>query len=129
VTEELNEKSYSLISKLLPPEYCEELIGDYDYPGLCHKAITMERYRFGLGEYKYFNYPFPELIQTIRTEIYQKLAPVANNWMKVLNIEKIFPAEFDKLQKLCNENDQTKPTVLILKYCKGGHNTLHQDST
>jgi hypothetical protein len=29
---------------------------------------------------------------------------------------------FDDLQRLCHNNNQTKPTVLILKYGKGGHN-------
>ncbi len=87
----------------------------------------MERYRFGLGEYKYFNYPLPHLIQTIRKNLYPKLAPIANSWMKVLNIDKIFPCTFKALQELCYSNNQLKPTVLILKYSKGGHNTLHQD--
>ena len=87
----------------------------------------MERHRFGLGEYKYFKYPLPDLIQTIRTGIYPKLAPIANVWMKMLNIERHFPDTIDDLQKLCYDHNQTKPTVLILKYGKGGHNTLHQD--
>ena len=45
----------------------------------------------------------------------------------MLNIETHFPDMFDDLQKLCHDHNQTKPTVLILKYGKGGHNTLHQD--
>jgi hypothetical protein len=127
VTSEMNEKGFALVPQLLSNKYCEELIGDYDDPALYRKTITMERYRFGLGEYKYFNYPLPALIQTIRSEVYPKLAPVANSWMNVLNIEKQFPASFDELQTLCHSQAQTKPTVLILRYGKGGHNTLHQD--
>ena len=80
-----------------------------------------------MGEYKYFNYPLPEVIQTIREEMYLHIAPIANNWMKMLQIEKHFPGSFADLQTLCHNNDQTRPTVLILKYGKGGHNTLHQD--
>ncbi|CAN5221914.1 hypothetical protein BH11BAC5_BH11BAC5_17650 [soil metagenome] len=87
----------------------------------------MERYRFGLGEYKYFNYPLPDLIQTMRENIYPKLAPTANAWMEVLNIDTKFPATFQELKKLCHDNNQLKATVLILKYGKYGHNTLHQD--
>lgn len=87
----------------------------------------MERYRFGLGEYKYYNYPLPDLIQKIRETIYPKLAPIANSWMKVLKIPTIFPDTHQELQELCHTNGQLKPTVLILKYGKGGYNTLHQD--
>ena len=127
VTEEVNEKGYALVLQFLPNQYCEELIGEYDNSDLYRKTITMERHGFGLGEYKYFKYPLPDLIQTVRREIYPKLTPVANTWMKVLNIKRQLPDQFDEFQRLCHDNNQTKPTVLILKYGKGGHNTLHQD--
>lgn len=127
VAEELNEKGYALVSRFLPVQYCDELIGEYDNSNLYRKTITMERHRFGLGEYKYFKYPLPDLIHTARRAIYPKLAPVANTWMKVLDIKRQFPDQFDEFQRLCHDNNQTKPTVLILKYGEGGYNTLHQD--
>jgi uncharacterized protein len=127
VTGEMNEKGYALVSRFLPGQSCDELISKYDNSDLYRKTITMERHRFGLGEYKYFKYPLPDLIHTIRTWIYPKLAPIANAWMEMLNIERRFPDNFDDLQRLCHDNNQTKPTVLILKYGRGGHNTLHQD--
>lgn len=123
----MHDKRYALVPGFLQSQYCKELISEYNNSDLYRKTITMERHRFGLGEYKYFRYPLPELIQTIRREIYPKLVPIANTWMKVLNLERQFPDNFDELQRLCHENKQTKPTVLILKYGKGGHNTLHQD--
>jgi hypothetical protein len=127
VTEEVNEKGYALVLQFLPNQYCEELIGEYDNSDLYRKTITMERHGFGLGEYKYFKYPLPDLIQTVRRAIYPKLIPVANTWMRVLNIRRQLPDQFDEFQRLCHDNNQTKPTVLILKYGKGGHNALHQD--
>lgn len=127
ITEEMNNKGYAVVQKFLSDENCNQLTGDYDQPKLYRKKIIMERYRFGSGEYKYFNYPLPTLIQTIRENLYPHLAPIANGWMKMLNIEKQFPNTFEELQTLCRANNQTKPTVLILKYGKGGHNTLHQD--
>ena len=75
----------------------------------------MERYRFGLGEYKYFDYPLPDLIQTIRENVYPKLVPITNTWMKQLNIDKQFPETFQEMQTLCKQNNQLKTTVLILK--------------
>ena len=127
ITEQMNEKGYALLPRLLSNEQCESLVQDYNDASLYRKTVVMERYRFGLGEYKYFNYPLPGLIQVIRENVYPNLAPIANGWMKLLNITREFPGRFQELQRLCHSNNQTKSTVLILKYGKGGHNTLHQD--
>lgn len=126
-TEAMHDSGFALIPRLLTNEQCEELKAGYTNPGLYRKTVVMERYRFGLGEYKYFNYPLPPLIQTIRTTIYPKLAPIANAWFNALGMDKQFPATQQELLTQCNENNQLKATVLILKYGKGGHNTLHQD--
>src|SRR5262245_42629895 len=108
----MDDRGYAVIRGLLASEQCDEFIKNYDRPDLYRKTITMERYRFGLGEYKYFNYPLPDLIQTAREEIYPQLAPIANNWMSELRIEKRFPDTFKELQTLCHANNQTKPTPL-----------------
>ena len=127
VSENMHSKGFALVPEFLQESDSEMLIRNYDHAEWYRKTITMERYRFGSGEYKYFNYPLPSLIQSIREGIYPQLAVIANVWMKLLGIEKQFPFEFADLQKLCHDNKQTRPTVLILKYGKGGHNTLHQD--
>jgi hypothetical protein len=127
VSDEMNARGYSLVPQFLHDQYCKELIDEYDKEDLYRKTITMERHSFGLGQYKYYKYPLPDLIQTIREAIYPKLVPIANTWMEVLNMKRHYPDKFDQLQKLCHQNNQIKPTVLILKYGKRGHNTLHQD--
>ena len=127
LTEALNKRGFAIVPDILSNEQCKELIQNYDNPNAYRKMVVMERYRFGLGEYKYFNEPLPGLIQTIRENVYPKLAPVANLWMKVLHMDTTFPETLQELQTLCHDNGQVKPTVLILKYGKGGHNTLHQD--
>lgn len=127
VSEELNQKGYAIISEFLSKEYCKTLLALYDQPEGYRKKVVMARHRFGLGEYKYFDYPLPDLIQTIRTKVYQHLVPTANFWMRALRIGKSFPSTLYDLRKLCLENHQDKPTPLILRYGKGGFNTLHQD--
>jgi hypothetical protein len=101
VTEEINEKGYAIVSQFLPVQSCEELIGKYDDYNLYRKTIMMERHQFGSGEYKYFKYPLPELIQTARRAIYPKLAPVANAWMKMLNIVCAYSYSPTYLLRLC----------------------------
>lgn len=127
ITAEMHDKGFAVVPNLLSSEQCTSLKAMYDDKIAFRKTVVMERYRFGLGEYKYFDYPLPYLIQTIRTAIYPQLAPIANAWMAALHINTIFPDTFQELQTLCHTNHQLKPTVLLLKYGKGGHNTLHQD--
>ncbi|MCF8325263.1 MAG: 2OG-Fe(II) oxygenase [Leadbetterella sp.] len=123
----MHEKGYEIIPNLLTETQCQQLKNDYNNPNLYRKTVVMERYRFGRGEYKYFKYPLPVLISDIRTLIYPKLAPIANLWFKVLNIRTEFPETHEEMLEECRKNNQLKPTVLILKYELGGHNTLHQD--
>jgi hypothetical protein len=87
----------------------------------------MERYRFGKGEYKYFDYPLPFTIHALREILYRCLVPVANQWMKSLSLNSVFPDTHDQLIELCREKNQRRPTPLILRYEAGGFNTLHQD--
>jgi hypothetical protein len=127
VLEDMNDNGYALVPKILTNKECDEFISQYNNEALYRKTINMERYRFGLGEYKYYQYPLPGLIQQLRESIYLKLAPIANNWMRVLNIDQHFPESLMQLLELCHAKNQTRPTPLILKYGKGGYNTLHQD--
>ncbi len=127
IAQSMNDKGYAVIEKLLSPTDCEALKYDYYTSALYRKTIVMERYRFGLGEYKYFNYPLPPVIQTIREYVYGQLSPIANNWMQALRIDTQYPLQLSELQEQCKQHGQDKPTVLILKYGEGGHNTLHQD--
>ncbi|MDQ1856119.1 2OG-Fe(II) oxygenase [Chryseobacterium sp. WLY505] len=127
VTEKMHQNGYAIIPDLLSGEECELLKADYDHSSLYRKTVVMARHRFGLGEYKYFTYPLPEIIQTIRTTMYPYLASIANTWFKALDIDIHFPLEHQEFLNLCHLNSQQKATVLILKYGKGGFNTLHQD--
>jgi hypothetical protein len=127
ITEEMNRNGYAILSKLLTDQQCEALKADYLRADLYRKTVVMARHRFGLGEYKYFNYPLPDLLQAIRTTVYPYLAPIANNWCKALHIDIQFPIDHASLLRRCHENGQSEATALILKYGKGGFNTLHQD--
>ena len=125
-SEELCKKGFVKLSSSLTLTQCEELIALYNQP-IYRSTINMARYQFGIGEYKYFNYPLPNLVQQLRTDIYPHLAKVANIWMNALNIKELFPEKHEDLLKICQQNEQLRPTPLILKYTEGGYNTLHQD--
>lgn len=126
VSNSMHAIGYAVVQGVLNEQQCDEIISAYDDPGY-RKTVIMERHRFGLGEYKYFDYPLPELVQKAREEIFPHLAPIANEWAVRLNLETRYPASFSKFQAECHRLGQIKPTPLILKYGKGGFNTLHQD--
>jgi len=127
LTETMHENGYAVIPNLLSDHECEILKSEYDHSALYRKTVVMARHRFGLGEYKYFNYPLPEIIQAIRTGIYPHLAPIANSWFNALHIDIQFPLNHQEFLQQCHVNGQRKATILILKYTEGGFNTLHQD--
>jgi len=127
ITNHINDTGYALVKSILTNTECDHLVHQYDNKALYRKTIAMERYRFGLGEYKYFSYPLPPVIDQVRQSVYPHLAPIANSWMRALGIDKEFPAIHAELLEQCHQHDQTKPTPLILKYGQGGYNTLHQD--
>jgi uncharacterized protein len=123
----LNETGRAVIQGVLSPEECGQIKGFYEDAHMYRNVISMERYRFGKGEYKYFSYPLPPAIQGLREQLYEPLAPLANHWMKALGIGQVYPEVHADFIKHCQAKGQSRPTPLILKYGAGGFNTLHQD--
>jgi len=121
------QQGYAKTDPLFTPEECEALIALYSKDRLFRSRIDMKRFRFGEGEYKYFTYPLPLLVQTLREHIYPRLAVIANAWAKALGQPDMFPPNHDKLLAVCHRNGQTKHTPLLLRYGAGDYNCLHQD--
>jgi uncharacterized protein len=127
ICESLMEDGYAILPGVLGDDKCSMLRNGYDHADLYRSLINMERYRFGKGEYKYFHYPLPDEVHQLRIQFYEKLFPVANEWMALLNIDIDYPATHDEFIGICKIKNQLRPTPLILKYEAGGFNTLHQD--
>ncbi len=112
---------------LLSAGECAELVALYGDEARFRSRVDMERFRFGIGEYKYFADPLPPLVQELREEAYPRLSGVANDWMKALGERRRFPPALDGLLAACRRAGQTRPTPLLLRYEAGGYNCLHQD--
>jgi hypothetical protein len=126
ITSTLNEKGFCQISGLLTKEECQDLINLYSQP-IYRSVINMRRYRFGAGEYKYFSYPLPQPIQSIRESFHPRLAVVANGWSTMLGDGQQYPPDHKEFISTCHGQGQLRSTPLILHYQQGGYNTLHQD--
>jgi hypothetical protein len=121
------ERGYAKIDPLITAKECDALVALYSKDQLFRSRIDMKRFRFGEGEYKYFMYPLPPLVQTLREQIYPRLAVIANAWAKALGQPDSFPLSHDKLLAFCRRKGQIKPTPLLLHYTAGDYNCLHQD--
>lgn len=123
----LQERGYAKTPPILTPPECSELIARYPDVSQFRSRVVMERHRFGLGEYKYFANPLPQLVQDLRTHSYAPLAAIANQWMSALRIPDRFPSELSTFLAHCHDHGQTRPTPLLLRYEQEGYNCLHQD--
>jgi uncharacterized protein len=117
----------AVLPGLLDAALCEELAGLYEREDCFRTTIAMARHGFGRGEYKYFAYPLPPLIDSLRQALYPCLAPIANRWNLSMDIGVQYPPELETFLAQCHQSGQTRPTPLILKYGKGDYNCLHQD--
>lgn len=127
VADELSEFGYSVTDPLLTSQECSDLIQLYPNDSNFRSRIQMEKYRFGAGEYKYFAYPLPRLVQKLRDEIYPHLVSTANRWMDDLGMAQEYPASLDQFLQRCHQSGQKRPTPLMLTYKKNDYNCLHQD--
>jgi hypothetical protein len=118
---------HGAIAPILTPAECDDLIAMYDRRELFRSRIDMARLRFGVGEYKYFADPPPQIVAELRAALYSRVAPLANEWMRAMRLEAAFPPTFDAFHERCRRAGLTKPTPLILRYGDGGYNCLHQD--
>jgi hypothetical protein len=127
IAEDLDQQGNALIEHLLTPAECETLKRLYPADEVFRSRVVMERHGFGRGEYKYFSYPLPDIVDELRTTIYPSLASIANRWNTSMGIEVRFPETHAVFIKRCQAAGQRRPTPLLLQYGAGDYNCLHQD--
>ena len=127
VSRDLDAEGFAIIKSVLSKDECDEIRGLYEKKDIFRSNVVMERHGFGRGEYRYFSYPLPGLITTLRTSVYPHLVPTANRWNEAMGINVRYPAEHAGFIDRCHRAGQDKPTPLLLKYGTGDYNCLHQD--
>jgi hypothetical protein len=124
---ELDEYGGSILERLLTAEECDAVTAIYSDERVFRSRVVMARHGFGRGEYKYFGYPLPNLVDRLRTNLYPRLAPVANRWNEALRSDVRYPAQHAEFLERCHAAGQRRPTPLLLQYGEGDYNCLHQD--
>ncbi len=128
ISQELDSYGNAIIENLISSNDCDALVNLYSEDGIFRSRVVMEQHGFGQGEYKYFNYPLPDIIASLRTILYPHLAHIANQWNEMMNITDVsYPEKHTDFIARCHDAGQFKPTPLLLKYGKEDYNCLHQD--
>jgi hypothetical protein len=111
VAADLGAHGNAVIEKLMAPNECAAMAALYHQEEHFRSHIVMARHGFGKGEYRYFRYPLPDLLGGLRTALYARLAPVANDWNERMGERARYPAVHRD----------------FLQYVAGDFNALHQD--
>jgi hypothetical protein len=127
VESDLNEYGGAVLEQLLAPDECESVTRMYPDDVAFRSRVVMARHGFGRGEYKYFRYPLPKLVEDLRMHLYPRLAPIANRWNEALHTDVRYPAKHAEFLGRCHDAGQRRPTPLLLQYGEGDYNCLHQD--
>jgi hypothetical protein len=124
---DLDRDGFAILEGILSSSECEAISALYDRDEPFRSRVVMARHGFGKGEYKYFDYPLPEIVIELRRSLYPRLAPIANRWNELMNVPARYPAELAEFIERCHAAGQTRPTPLLLHYVAGDYNCLHQD--
>jgi hypothetical protein len=106
---------------------CRDLARIWDQETQFRKRIIMQQHAYGRGEYRYFSYPLPEAVKSLRETFYPPLAEIANAWRRTLGQDAVFPPTLWEFLDQCHAAGQTRPTPLMLRYGPDDFNCLHQD--
>ena len=124
---DLERSGCATLPSLLSREECAAIAALYSDEARFRSRVHMARHGFGKGEYRYFRYPLPDLVGELRTALYPRLAPLANEWNARMKLAERYPDDHAALLEQCHAAGQTRPTPLLLQYVAGDFNCLHQD--
>jgi len=125
--DDLDAEGWTVLPRLLADGECDAVAGLYGAGQGFRSHVVMARHGFGRGEYRYFSYPLPPLVERLCMALYPDLVPIANRWHERMGIDVRFPGEHAAFLRRCHEAGQRRPTPLLLRYGKGDYNCLHQD--
>lgn len=127
IATDLDEHGAAPLSRLVTDGEAAALRATYDDDHRFRSTIDMAHYRFGAGQYRYFDQPYPEPIDTLKEALYPRLLPIARAWYAKLGRDAPWPDTLDEWLDRCHRAGQTKSTAILLRYRQGDWNALHRD--
>ncbi len=127
VSDSLDARGSAMLKGLISRDECRSLAKLYSDEDRFRSRVVMGKHGFGRGEYKYFSYPLPEIVASLRTALYARLAQIANRWNAAMRIDVRYPDALGEFLARCHAAGQVRPTPLLLQYEADDYNCLHQD--
>ena len=127
IRQSLDTQGWARLPALLSSDECDATASLYGPGDMFRSHVVMARHGFGKGEYRYFAYPLPDAVQSLRASLYPRLQPIANRWHERMNVAARFPDSHQAFLERCHAAGQMRPTPLLLQYRPGDYNCLHQD--
>jgi len=127
IATDLDAEGCAVLSGMLSAQECAAQSSLFAQQEPFRSRVVMARHGFGRGEYKYFAYPLPDLVATLRAALYPQLAEIANRWNEAMGVDVRYPDDHAVFLDRCHRGGQTRPTPLLLQYGDGDYNCLRQD--
>ena len=127
VSRDLDAQGNAVLDSILSQDECVALTALYGEGDYFRSRVVMGRHGFGRGEYQYFRYPLPEVVEGMRNALYSRLVSTANRWNATMGVEIRYPEKHAEFIRRCHDASQIRPTPLLLQYEEGDYNCLHQD--
>ena len=128
VGHDLDEQGNAVIERLIDAEGCAMLAGLYDVPGLHRSRVVMARHGFGRGEYQYFAYPLPALVEACAPPFTRSSRPSRIAGTRHRARKRGFPAEHACVsRRAATRRDRRGRRRCCCATDAGDYNCLHQD--
>lgn len=116
---ELDNYGSAVLPKLLSPEECRTIAALYPDKSHFRSHIHMARHGFGKGEYRYFKYPLPDILDGLRTALYPRLARAANEWNGRMGINERYPDDHAFVPQAMPRRRSDAPNTASAAICCG----------
>jgi uncharacterized protein len=124
--EDLTLRGVTRLPSLLAVDECIALRDLFSQDERFEHDVHMNDER-GRVHYRFFRRPLPDLVTALRTELYARLAPIANRFNELVGDKHRWPLTHAGFQRVCAAGGHSRTSPILLRYEPAGFNGFHRD--
>lgn len=125
-TEDLTLRGVAHVPSLIDIDECIALRELFEHDEHFEHDVEMDDTR-GRVRYRFFRRPLPDLVGALRSEMYARLAPIANRFNELVGDKHRWPLTHAAFQRVCEAGGHQRTSPILLRYRPGGFNGFHRD--